>query len=249
MARRAFDPDEATVAAAFESPETAAKSWSLRELGPVSYLRLVRDFYSDRLGRIALLVSALFLTYVGGVVMFILHAQILGELGPSILPVEHWAIDSTLGFIGLTPAAALIIPGVVRFASAPRRRAYDVSGRLQTVRYALVGGALFALATAPGPIAHDLLVGRGTFLANHATALLNGGAPAMAGMEMSDIPLSVSIGTQILVGFPTYALLMWVSLVAVRALVRARRRLQTAQSTLAADLEPAPLVAESFVDG
>jgi hypothetical protein len=250
MTRRAFDPDAMIIETGPESPAIAVERWSLRELGPVSYLRVVRDFYSDPLGRVALLVSALFLTYVGGIVMFVLHAQILGELGPAILPVEHWAIDSTLGFIGLTPAVALILPGIVRFASAPRRPAYNITGRLQPARYALVGGALFALATAPGPLVHDLLVGRGTFLANHATSLLNGGTPTMAGMEMSEISPAMSIGSQILVGLPTYALLMWVSLVSVRALARASRRLQAAQSTLAvpeliSELEPA----EGFVDG
>jgi len=249
IVRRAFDPD---IESGPESPGAPAPRWTLRELLPLGYLRLLRDFYSDRLGRVALLVSALFLTYVGGVVMFVLHAELLGELGPSILPVEHWALDSTLGFIGLTPAVALILPVVARYASAPHRPSYRVSGQLNTARYALVGGVLFALATAPGPIAHDLLVGRGTFLANHVAAVLNGSAPQMAGMEMGDVSPVISIGSQLLVGFPTYALLMWASLVAVRALVRARRRLQAAQSTLAvpellavAELEPA----DGFVEG
>jgi MFS family permease len=209
----------------------------------------VWNFYSDRLGRVALLVTTLFLTYLGGIVMFILHAQLLGELGPSILPVEHWALDSTLGFIGLMPAVALILPLIARYASAPHRPAYNVSGRLQTARYALIGGALFALATAPGPIIHDLLVGRGTFLANHVTTVLNPGAPAMASMEMSDISPVLSIGSQILVGFPTYALLMWASLIAVRALVRARRRLQVAQSALAVPELAVAEPADGFVDG
>lgn len=40
-----------------------------------------------------------------------------------------------------------------------------------------IGGILFALATAPGPIVHDHLVGRGTWLAGELTKLWGDGRP------------------------------------------------------------------------
>ena len=72
-----------------------------------------------------------------------------------------------VSFVGLGPAVALIVPlaatGAVR-----------LSGTVRPRYYALIGGILFALAATPGPVAHDLVVGRGTWLANKVTAVLGG---------------------------------------------------------------------------
>jgi hypothetical protein len=95
--------------------------------------------------------------------------------------------------------------------------ASTVGDRVSSIAYAMVGGVLFGLATAPGPILHDALVGRGTWVANHVTMLIgNAGAPTTPG---TDIPHITSICWQVAVGTPTYMLLTGLSLWTVRKLV------------------------------
>src|SRR5262249_5942779 len=143
-----------------------------------------------------------------------------------ISPVAHWALDSTLGFIGLGPAVALIVP-LAGWITTP---GVGVGGRPGA--FAAVGGVLFALATAPRPIAHDLLVGRRTDLANKVTVLLGG--PVHAGHATGDtVPQALSIGLQIAVGVPTYVLLVWMALRTVRVVVRHRRQYARAREVLA----------------
>jgi hypothetical protein len=183
---------------------------------PRALIRFYVDYYRTPMAWFGLLVTLLTVAYVGGAIMFTLHSVVLGELGPAISPVEHWALDSTLGFIGLGPVVALIVPlaatGAVR-----------LSGTVRPRHYALIGGILFALAATPGPIAHDLLVGRGTWLANHVTAVLGG--PIVAAHEHGDsIPQSLSMAAQLIVGVPSYILLMWASLTLVRAITVPRRQ-------------------------
>jgi hypothetical protein len=219
--RRAFDPVwQATSAAQPATGRATPASWTWRELHPRTYCRSLLDFYRDPLSWVALFVSTVILAYVGGLVMFWVHAGMLGELGPAISPTAHWILDSTLGFIGLGPAVAMIMPFALRYASAPRPRSMTTEERLRPLAYALLGGGLFTMATVPGPIMHDLLVGRGTWLANQVTVLLGGAPSAVTPAEVSEV---ASIGSQVLVGLPTYIALVWLSLVAVRALVRARR--------------------------
>jgi hypothetical protein len=182
---------------------------------PRALIRFYVDYYRTPMAWFGLFVTLLIVAYAGGAIMFTLHSVVLGELGPAISPVEHWALDSTLGFVGLGPVVALIVPlaatGAVRLTGTVRPR-----------HYALIGGILFALAATPGPIAHDLLVGRGTFLANKVTALL-GGPLVAAHVHGDSIPQSVSMGAQLIVGVPSYILLMWASLTLVRALTLPRR--------------------------
>jgi hypothetical protein len=186
-------------------------TWSraTQEVRPATLYRFVRNFYRDPLAWFGLVTSAVILAYGGGAAMFWLHAVYLGEGGPAISPVAHWALDSTAGFVGLSPAIAVIIPIAV-WAST-------VGDRVSPIVYAIVGGVLFGLATAPGPILHDALVGRGTWVANHVTALIgNAGAPTTPG---TDIPHITSICWQVAVGTPTYMLLTGLSLWTVRKLV------------------------------
>jgi hypothetical protein len=183
---------------------------------PRALIRFYVDYYRTPMAWFGLFVTLLIVAYAGGAIMFTLHSVVLGELGPNISPVEHWALDSTLGFVGLGPVVALIVPlaatGAVRLSGAVRPR-----------HYALIGGILFALAATPGPIAHDLLVGRGTWLANRVTEML-GGSLASAHLHGDSIPQSVSMGAQLIVGVPSYVLLMWASLTLVRAITLPRQQ-------------------------
>ena len=108
--------------------------------------------------------------------MFWFHAIALGEGGPAISWYAHWLLDSTFGFIALTPALFLIIP----FAAwAAHRLAGDRVGQRPWLYVALTGG-LFALVTVPGPIAHDLFVARGHMAGRHRDRPHRGPRPAAA---------------------------------------------------------------------
>jgi hypothetical protein len=231
ICRRAFDPLwQARPPSASAVEQAKPAGWTWRELHPRAYLGTLKEFYRDPLSWLALLVSTVMLAYVGGLAMFWTHAGLLGELGPAISPTVHWLLDSTLGFVGLSPAVAVIMPATLRFACAPRRRGLDAEERLRPVAFAMVAGGLFTLATVPGPIVHDLLVGRGTWLANRITELVGGDVTATTPVASAEVSQVVSIGTQILIGLPTYVALVWLSLMAVRGLVRSRR-LRAADAT------------------
>src|SRR2546421_385549 len=96
-ARQVYDPTETQVIGPFA-------------VRPRALVRFYVDYYRAPLAWFGLLVTLLVVAYAGGAVMFILHAGVLGELGPAISPVEHWVLDSTLGFVGLAPVVALIAP-------------------------------------------------------------------------------------------------------------------------------------------
>ena len=211
-ARQVYDPTETQVIGPFA-------------VRPRALVRFYVDYYRAPLAWFGLLVTLLVVAYAGGAVMFILHAGVLGELGPAISPVEHWVLDSTLGFVGLAPVVALIVP-VAGWAAA------RVAGAVRPLPYALVGGILFALAAGPGPIAHDLLVGRGTWLANRVTDLLGGPVAAAPHVHGDTVSQTLSIGAQLAVGVPTYVLLMWASLTLVRAALRHRSTVLAAQAVL-----------------
>jgi hypothetical protein len=182
------------------------------DIGPRALWQLMRGYYRDRLAWVALLVFSVLLAYGGGAVMFWFHAIYLGEGGPAISPWLHWLLDSTAGFVGLTPALAIIMP-----------LAASVSARLTVLRaahsgrFVLLIGTLFAFVTAPGPIVHNAFVGRGTWVATHVTALLGNGRPLTASHH---IPPIVDISGQVAVGLPTYIAMAAVALLAVRALSR-----------------------------
>jgi hypothetical protein len=108
-ARDVFDPTAAARPRTTGSP--AGPLAGSGPSGPSAPLwKLFIDYYRDRLARRALIVCALALAYGGGAVMFWVHAVYLGEKGPAISPYLHWALDSTAGFIGLTPPLAVILP-------------------------------------------------------------------------------------------------------------------------------------------
>jgi len=224
-ARQLFDPPTVPL----RPPQRNGRALvgrACRDLRPRPCLRMLLAFYREPLAWFGLLLSAFIIAYAGGIVMFVLHAVVLGEQGPAISPVEHWALDSTLGFVGLGPVVALILPIAAWIVSEPDEG-------VRTLPFAAVGGVLFALAAGPGPIAHDLLVGRGTWLANRVTDLLGGDTTVLAAHAHGDgIPQTLSIGMQVAIGVPTYVLLVWLALTAVRSAVRHREAFLRARTVL-----------------
>jgi hypothetical protein len=173
--------------------------------------RGVRDFYADKLAWAGLALCALALTYGGGAAMFWFHAIELGEGGPAISPWLHWGLDSTAGFLGLTPLIAVIVP-VAAWA------AVDPGGRVRAWRFAAVGGMLLAVLTAPAPLLHDRFLARGTWLAGRITELW--GDPRYAAApehhHHAETPL-FDMGAHVVAGIPTYVVLSWLGLGLARA--------------------------------
>jgi hypothetical protein len=190
---------------------TAAPPPSLRAL--VSRRAYV-DFYRDPASRLALLVTALTMCYVGGLAMFWFHAIYLDEGGPAISWVVHWLLDSSFAFVALTPALALIMP----FAVWVARAVAPASKHLLPWLYAAVAGTAFALVTTPGPIAHDLIVGRGTWVAERVTRAL--GDPSSPLPPAADYPPLAAMAQQLGAGVPLYVALMALTIVILRTLLR-----------------------------
>lgn len=173
-------------------------------------------FYRDPVAWLALAVTSILLSYGGGLLMFWFHAVQLGEGGPQISWYSHWLLDSTFGFVGLTPALVVILPFSIWAAD---RLAGRDDARLPWLFVAITGG-MFALVTVPGPIAHDLFVGRGTWVAEKATALL--GDPSAPLAPAVDYPVIASLTQQLGFAVPVYLVSTAVSLVVIRALVGRR---------------------------
>jgi hypothetical protein len=172
------------------------------------------DFYRDPASRLALLVTALTMCYVGGLAMFWFHAIYLDEGGPAISWVVHWLLDSSFAFVALTPALALIMP----FAVWVARAVAPASMHLIPWLYAAVAGTAFALVTTPGPIAHDLIVGRGTWVAERVTRAL--GDPSSPLQPAADYPPLAAMAQQLGAGVPLYVALMALTILILRPLLR-----------------------------
>jgi hypothetical protein len=183
--------------------------------------RTVRAFYARPLGWAALLVTSAFLAYGGGGVMFWFHAIYRGEQGPAIGDVQHWLFDASLGFLALTPALFFILPAALWALD----RARVGSRRLKAVTYPLVVGVLFGVVTGPGPLLHDWLVGKGTFLADLAERVF-GHDPSVAARtaEAATHSGASSVLLQIVVGIPVYVAFGLLALWTVRALARRTAR-------------------------
>jgi hypothetical protein len=198
-------------------------------VSPTRYLTsVIRDFYADPVAWLGLAVCTLILTYVGGASMFWFHAMYLGEGGPAISPYLHWGLDSSAGFLGLTPFIAIIIPIAAWTAILPGPGGVTI-GRVRAGRFALVGGVLLALVTAPAPLFHDTFLARGTWLADHLTDLWGGPEYLTGHVHHRDEenPL-IAMVQQVGWGILTYIPLMLVALMAMRVLTKPfRRRLST----------------------
>lgn len=197
------------------APATAAPSRPAKRLAAL--VSGVRAFYSRRITWAALLMTSVLLTYGGGAVMFWLHARYRGEVGPPINDWYHWLLDSTIGFVTLTPVLFLILPAVLVALSDPGRP----GPRVKVWCYAALVGLLFTLVTGPGPLVHNLVAGEGTLLADAVTDLF-GRDPAVelrnrhAGARS---PLTEAL-LQLGAGVPIYIGLTWLSLGSIRAINR-----------------------------
>ncbi len=174
----------------------------------------IRAFYSRPIGWLALLVSSATLAYGGGGVMFWFHAIYRGEKGPPINDWYHWAFDSSLGFIALTPALFFILPGALWAIDRTRLGA----SRAKAAAYVALVGVLFGVVTGPGPIMHDFLVGRDTALGKLAVDVF-GRDPDVAARVGGEYSTLSDVILQVAVGVPVYVTVALVALVAVRAMV------------------------------
>jgi hypothetical protein len=158
--------------------------------------------------------------------MFWLHAVYRGERGPAIANQWHWMLDSSLGFLSLTPVLVLLLP-MARELVAGR------GGHIE----ATVVGALFAVVTTPGPILHDLVAGQGTPLAHLATRIF-GSDPGVIAAHLNAVEHSGSSEAllQLAAGVPVYVLLTCLTTAAL-----ARRAARSAQ---AAGRRPLPAAAD-----
>jgi hypothetical protein len=176
-------------------------------------------YYRDPLAWLALAVTSVVLCYGGGAVMFWFHAVRLGEGGPAISWYAHWLLDSTFGFVGLTPALFLLLPLA---DAAARTVAGESAPKLVPWLYAAICGSLFAAATIPGPVAHDRIIGRGTWVATQVTQAIGDPSAQLAPAER--YPLLAQLTQQFGAGIPVYIALTAISVLMVRGLVAARRR-------------------------
>ena len=193
-----------------------------RRLGDTvaSSVAALRAFYSQPLAWAALLVSSFLLTFAGGAVMFWLHAIVRGEAGPAISEVHHWMLDSTLGFIGLTPVLALILPLAVWHAG--RNGPRPVRARLAS--YVGVTAVLFTLVTGPGPLLHNQIAGAGTPLADVATRVFGEDERVASHVDHASPKSPVTEGLlQLAVGLPVYLLCTGLAVRLVRTAVRYSR--------------------------
>lgn len=182
---------------------------------------LVRCFYRRPIAWVALVVSAAFLTYAGGAVMFWFHAIVRGEAGPPIDNLHHWLLDSTLGFIALTPILALILP----LGAWQAGRSGHPQARTRLGVYVAATATLFTIFTGPGPFVHDTLVGAGTPLAHLATvAFARNQAAALLAMHARERSPVVEGLLQVGVGLPVYLVCTWLALSCVRLSASGSRR-------------------------
>jgi hypothetical protein len=191
---------------------------------PASLVLELKEHYSSRAHRVELAVTSLALCFVGGAAMFWFHALYRGEQGPEISTGSHWLLDSTLGFVALTPVIAVLLALVERRVLKANLRP-------------LVVGVLFALATAPGPLLHDALVGEGTALADLAVSLFGHEPPMADHMHHAVHSVGSKVLLQMVVGGAVYVLLSYAVSLASRQRSRLRSRrslLETRISTRAA---------------
>jgi hypothetical protein len=186
-----------------------------------SWLQVLRAFYSRPLGWAAALFVSATLSYVGGALMFWLHAVYRGEKGPSIDHLQHWFLDSTLGFVALTPVVLFLLPAVLWILGWQGAK----RDRVRLSAYVGVVGILFALVTGPGPLLHNAIAGADKPLANLATDVF-GYDPDIAAQHAAAPERSAFTEgvIQVAVGIPAYSLLTLASIALVRTVVGSRRR-------------------------
>jgi hypothetical protein len=181
----------------------------------------LRAFYAERGSRVALVLCSLLVGYVGGAVLFWFHSIYLNEGGPAISPWLHWFIDSSAGFVGLFPAVAVILP--VAAVLVARVQAPGV-GRIAALPFALIGGTILAVVTAPAPLLHDTLIGRGTWAARQITRHWGGGHAHHAFGHARSAPVVLRLVEQAVAAMPTYTAVLLVAVLACRGVARLAAR-------------------------
>ena len=181
-------------------------------------IQALRSFYSRPVAWFGAIAVSAVLSYLGGAVMFWLHAIYRNEQGPEIGYLQHWLLDSTLGFVALTPVVFLLLPAALWLRRSEVRRA-----GLRLGLYVVVVGVLFAFVTGPGPLLHNTLVGADTPLANLATDVFgrDPGVVDHTGHGVENSVLSEGV-LQVAVGIPVYSLLTWAAVAVIRWRGRAR---------------------------
>lgn len=224
--RLVFDPAGGSVGGDLDLASSASMVPRPNSIVPASLADLVRPrvalakitgFYRDRLAWASLLITSVTLCYVAGLVMFYYHTQMLGEGGPAISWYAHWLLDSTVGFIALTPALLLLLP-----AGAMIAKALAPSERAVPWLFSVAVGIPFAFLTMPGPLVHDVLVGRGTWLANRVTNLI--GNPHAVLTASHHYPWDLDLTQQIALGLPLYVLMTRLAVMFVQSSVATSRR-------------------------
>jgi hypothetical protein len=179
----------------------------------------LRAFYRDRLSWLALMITSIVLCYGGGLAMFWFHAIELGEGGPAISWYTHWLLDSTVGFVALTPVLFVVIPLAVYWSgivSELKRPAAALA------TYVILAGGLFALATVPGPVVHNAFVGRGTWLADRVTEMI--GDPSAPLTPAQEYSVSALLSQQLGAAVAIYLVLTLLSVLMIRWLMTAAAR-------------------------
>jgi hypothetical protein len=176
-------------------------------------VRACTAYYREPLSWLALGVTSVILCYGGGAAMFWFHAEHLGEGGPNIPWYVHWLLDSTFALLALTPALVLILPLATLLAESTAGR---LAPRAVPAAFAVLAGAVFAVVTTPGPVAHDLFVGRGTWIAGQATRLW--GAPGAPLTPVHHYSLLAKMTQQLGFGLPVYIALMGLAVLVVRSI-------------------------------
>jgi hypothetical protein len=226
--RFVFDPASASAATGLDLDLAGSRAIApvSNSIVPTSLIDLLRPrvaltkitgYYRDRLAWVSLLVTSVILCYAAGLVMFYYHTQMLGEGGPAISWYAHWLLDSTVGFIALTPALLLLLPAATMITKSLAR-----NERAVPWLFAVVAGVPFAFLTMPGPLVHDVLVGRGTWLANHVTNMI--GNPNAALTASHHYPWDLDLTQQILLGLPLYVVMTRLAVMVVHSGVAAGRR-------------------------
>jgi hypothetical protein len=178
-------------------------------------LRALAGYYRDPLSWRVLAFTTVVLCYGGGLAMFWYHSFELGEGGPQISWQVHWLLDSTFAFVLLTPVLAVILP-----AAGWAARSLAGSRPILPWLYAGLAGLAFALVTTPGPVAHDLIVGRGTWAAQRVTEWL--GDPSAPLRPTHEYAPLVALTQQLGFGLPLYVVLMLLTVLATRAALAKR---------------------------
>jgi hypothetical protein len=185
---------------------------------PRQLLAALFRFYRTPGSRLALIITSVLLCYGGGLLMFWFHSVALGEGGPNISWYSHWLLDSTFGFIGLTPVLFVLLP----LASWMAQRVAGPGQAPWTWVYVGTVTGLFSLATVPGPIAHDNIVGRGTWMAAQVTQMI--GDPTAPPHPRHVYPIYAELTQQLGAAVPIYLALTTLSVLVVRRVMALRRR-------------------------